>query len=113
MTRKTPEQSRNVPEQVEVMIMDRSYRLACPPADQEVLMDCVSLVDYRMRQVKQAGNLVGTDRIAVMAALTLAREVLAAGSYSAGQDLAPARVKIQQLISLADEILVPQDKLFE
>jgi hypothetical protein len=48
-----------------------------------------------------------------MAALTLAREVLAVGSYTAGQDLAPARVKIQQLIALADEILVPQDKLFE
>jgi cell division protein ZapA len=76
-------------------------------------MDCVSLVDYRMRQVKQSGQLVGTDRIAVMAALTLAREVLAAGSLNVGQDLAPIRVKINQLASMADDILAPQNKLFE
>jgi cell division protein ZapA len=76
-------------------------------------MDCVSLVDYRMRQVKQSGQLVGTDRIAVMAALTLAREVLAAGSLNVGQDLAPIRVKINQLASMTDDILAPQNKLFE
>ncbi|CAM8647744.1 zapA Cell division protein ZapA (stimulator of FtsZ polymerization and Z-ring component) [Burkholderiales bacterium] len=100
-------------DQVEVQILDRSYRLACPPEDQAVLMDCVSLVDYRMRQVKQSGQLVGTDRIAVMAALTLAREVLAAGSLNVGQDLAPIRVKINQLASMTDDILAPQNKLFE
>ncbi len=100
-------------DQVEVQILDRSYRLACPAQDRAVLMDCVSLVDYRMRQVKQSGQLIGTDRIAVMAALTLAREVLAVGTSQVGHDLAPVRVKINQLTAMADEILVPQNKLFE
>jgi cell division protein ZapA len=101
------------PIQVEVQILDRPYKLSCPPAEKPLLMDCVALVDRRMRQAKQGGKLQSADRIAVMAALTLARELLAPAGDAAGLSEVVVRERLQRLTELADETLTPQEKLFD
>jgi cell division protein ZapA len=102
-------------EELEVEIMDRGYRLACPPDEKPLLMECVSMVDTRMRQIKQNSRLQGSDRIAVMAALTLARELLTLPSRaaSAGVGSEELRQALHELIEQADQALAPQEKLFE
>ncbi|MFZ9061146.1 MAG: cell division protein ZapA, partial [Steroidobacteraceae bacterium] len=59
----------------------------CSPEEKPMLLECAAMVDTRMRQVKQAGKLQSADRIAVMAALNIANELLAAkgrGELEAG-----------------------------
>ncbi|MFM1881538.1 MAG: hypothetical protein RLZZ344_1772 [Pseudomonadota bacterium] len=102
-------------EEVEVEIMDRVYRLACPADEKPLLMECVGMVDTRMRQIKQNSRLQGSDRIAVMTALTLARELLTAPKVqaAAGINEEDLRSALNELIRQADQALAPQEKLFE
>lgn len=62
---------------VTVHIMDKEYRVACPPEERDALLRAAAMVDDRMRVVRDSGRLVGLDRIAVVTALNLANELLA------------------------------------
>ncbi len=61
---------------VSVHILDKEYRIACKRGDQEELLESARYLDQRMREVKQKGNVIGVDRIAVLTALTMATELL-------------------------------------
>ncbi|MDR5778691.1 cell division protein ZapA [Caballeronia sp. LZ065] len=62
--------------QIEVSILGQPYRLACSPETEGPLREAVARVDAEMNKVRNASNVRGTDRIAVMAALSLASELL-------------------------------------
>jgi cell division protein ZapA len=63
---------------VTVRILDKEYRVACQPDEQEGLIDSARLLDQRMREIRQTGRVIGSDRIAVMAALNITYELLQA-----------------------------------
>lgn len=77
-----------------------------------MLMECVALVDARMRQVKATSKLQGLDRIAVMAALTLARDFLSSSSGTSQSERDEALRRIAAVADVLDQALVPQEKLF-
>ncbi|RKP44839.1 cell division protein ZapA [Trinickia fusca] len=62
--------------QIEVSILGQSYRLACSPETEAALLEAVARVDAEMTKIRTHSNVRGTDRIAVMAALSLASELL-------------------------------------
>jgi cell division protein ZapA len=62
--------------QIEATILGQSYRLACSPETDAALLEAVARVDAEMTKIRSASNVRGTDRIAVMAALSLASELL-------------------------------------
>lgn len=62
--------------QVSVRILDKDYCVACQPHEEEGLRDSARLLDQRMRGIYQTGRVIGTDRIAVIAALNLAHELI-------------------------------------
>ncbi len=104
--------SNSVSERIEVQILDRTYQLSCTPDDKAMLLECVALVDARMRQVKATSRLQGVDRIAVMAALTLARDVLASDNTGASGEKDEAVQRIAAITKVLDAALIPQEKLF-
>jgi cell division protein ZapA len=104
--------SKTEQERIEVQILDRAYQLSCAPGDKPMLLECVALVDARMRQVKASSKLQGADRIAVMAALTLARDVLGGGALQDAGTREEALKKITAISQTLDAALVPQEKLF-
>lgn len=61
--------------QIEVQIMQQSYRLACPEGQQERLLQAVERVDAAMVRIRDAGKVRARERIAVLAALNLAFEL--------------------------------------
>ncbi|MDA8520072.1 cell division protein ZapA [Acidovorax sp. NCPPB 4044] len=61
--------------QIEVQIMQQSYRLACPEGQQERLLQAVERVDSAMTRIRDAGKVRARERIAVLAALNLAFEL--------------------------------------
>jgi len=72
---------------VSVKILEKEYHVACPPEQQAALVDSASLLNKRMKEIRDSGKVVGLDRIAVMAALNIANELLAAkgrGELEAG-----------------------------
>jgi len=67
-------------EQIDVRILDRDYRLAVSSDEKSKLIDAVRVVDDKMKAIRDAGRIAGIDRIAVMAALQLAHELITAQS---------------------------------
>lgn len=61
---------------VTVQILEKEYRVACRPGEEDGLMSASKLLDARMREIRSSGRVIGADRIAVMAALNLAHELL-------------------------------------
>ena len=74
---------------VAVRILDKEYRIACGPDEQTGLRESARMLDQRMREIRQTGRVIGTDRIAVMAALNIAYELikLQQGQVAGQQDL--------------------------
>jgi cell division protein ZapA len=105
-------------EQISVRILDRDYRLAVPTEGKEQLIEAARAVDERMCALRDSGRVVGTDRIAVMAALQLANELVglrqggqvAAAPATEGQSEAVRRVR--RLTAEIDAELRRQESLF-
>jgi cell division protein ZapA len=64
------------PVPVHVHILDREYQVACQPGEEETLKASARYLDSKMREIRDRGNVIGIDRIAVMAALNIAHEYL-------------------------------------
>jgi cell division protein ZapA len=65
---------RNV--RVSVRILEKEYQVACLPEERSELLDSAEFLNAKMREIRDGGNIVGLDRIAVMAALNLSHELL-------------------------------------
>jgi cell division protein ZapA len=61
---------------VNVRILEKEYQFACPMDEKNDLIRSAEYLNARMKQIREIGNVVGTDRIAVMAALNLANDLL-------------------------------------
>ncbi len=61
---------------VSVHILDKEYLVACQPEEKETLLESSRHLDQKMREIRDGGKIIGTDRIAVMAALNITHELL-------------------------------------
>ena len=61
---------------VTVQIMGKEYRVACQDHEREELIASARILDEKMRDVRDSGKVVGTEKQAVMAALNLSHELL-------------------------------------
>lgn len=76
----------NKPNAVAIHILDKEYLINCPPGEEDALRQSAKHVDERMREVKNTGKIVGTDRLAVMTALNIAHELISMQSRPANID---------------------------
>ena len=61
---------------VTIRILEKEYHVACPAAEKPALVAAAELLNLKMREIRDSGKVVGLDRVAVMAALNLANELL-------------------------------------
>ena len=92
-------------------IMGREFRVACAEGERAGLLEAVSYLDARMCEIRDAGRVTSTERIAVMAALNMAHELLRT-RVAGGVDLGELRRRIVAMQEAADAALSSQDKLF-
>lgn len=101
--------------QLDVTIMGQAYKLACREGEEQTLQQAVDYLDEKMCAIRDAGKIKGTDRIAVMAALGIAAELLstksAEGPFS-GLALSEVKQKIAAMHTVLDAALAPQENLF-
>lgn len=96
---------------IEVNILGRSYRVACEEGEREALLQAVAYLDAKMGEIKKAGKVNGSDRIAVMAALNIAHELLST-KLGSGFDIGQAKRRIASIEAKLDTALAQQEKLF-
>lgn len=116
--------------QLDVALLGRDYKVACKESERAELVEAVAFLDRRMREIRDTGKIAGVERVAVMAALNLAHELMRAKSAGAppvaakpapGQnapaansaiDADAARRRIGSMHSAIDALMAEQEKLF-
>jgi cell division protein ZapA len=88
---------------VSVQILDKEYLVACTPEEKETLLESSRHLDEKMREIRDSGKIIGTDRIAVMAALNISHELLEHQKSSKTEDIATSKrfMKLQSKIETA------------
>jgi cell division protein ZapA len=95
---------------VTVRILEKEYHVACPADEKTALLASADLLNQKMREIRDAGKVVGLDRVAVMAALNLANELLETRGQGAElKDIVGLRIKAMR--ARLDEALGPAKQL--
>ena len=121
----SPSRVERAQQSVGVSLLGRDYRVVCADSERAELDEAVALLERRMREIRDASKVVGNERIAVMAALNLAHDLLRARHAPAAGERAPAddtaafaiddtgaRRRILAMRASIEEVLGGQDKLF-
>ena len=61
---------------VSVRILEKEYHITCPVEERSDLLDSAEFLNAKMREIRDSGKVVGLDRIAVIAALNMANELI-------------------------------------
>ena len=104
---------------IEVKLLGKEYRVACEPAERESLLAAVAFLDDKFKEAgDKAPNSArgGGERVAVMMALNLAHELLAAKNTPTNVAMALESESIQRRINFIeaklDESLAQHEQLF-
>jgi cell division protein ZapA len=60
---------------VDIHILDKDYQVSCPTEESEALLCSAKKLNSQMQNIRNTGNVIGVERIAVMAALNLTYEI--------------------------------------
>ena len=107
---------------VMINVMGRELRVAAPEGEEKQLLASVDLLNRKMKEIRDTGKVVGTERIAIMAALNMAHDLLnhtesggkasAVSSSHAGVDDTLVRRKMAEFENIIEKAVSEQDKLF-
>ncbi|WP_298233703.1 cell division protein ZapA [uncultured Azohydromonas sp.] len=96
--------------QLEVTILGQSYLLGCPDGGEQALQAAVAQVDREMTAIRDAGRIKARERIAVLAALNLAYQLVQRPAAPPPGETgtaatAPSEAQLQALIERIDRAL--------
>lgn len=90
--------------------MGREFKVSCSEDEREGLITSVNYLDKKMREIRDTGKVIGVERIAIMAALNLAHELLT--TRSGGVDIGDIKRRIAVMQEQVDGVIADQNKLF-
>ena len=95
---------------VTIKILGKDYQVACPAEERAALLASAELLNKKMREIRDSGKVVGLDRIAVMAALNMANEMI--GTRSGDEELRNmVGLRIKSMRERLDSALGPGHQL--
>ena len=56
---------------VSVTVLDKEFRIACPPQERDALIRAARHLDGKMREIRHTGKVIGNDRAVSYTHLTL------------------------------------------
>jgi len=95
---------------VSVRILEKEYQFTCAPDERAALLDSAEYLNGEMRKIRDTGKVIGLDRIAVMAALNMANELLKARARDASLDVDVVQ-KLRQMREQVDAALARGQQL--
>ena len=95
---------------VSVRIMEKEYVIACPYEERTALLDTAEFLNSRMREIRDSGKVIGVERIAIMAALNIAHELLT--TRTGGFDIGDFKRRINSMQEQIDREISEQNELF-
>ena len=89
---------------ISIQIMGKEYQVACPPDKITELHAAALLLSEKMQEIKNTGKIIGNEKIAVMAAINLANELLTLKGQSVWQD-SDIQDKLTMLCNKVEKVL--------
>ena len=96
---------------LDVSIMGREFRISCTEGEQKDLIKAVEYLNNKMREIRDAGKVIGVERIAIMAALNITHEYLST-RVEGGFDVGEFKRRILDMQTAIDQAINGQDELF-
>lgn len=84
---------------ISVSILDKDYKIACPVGEQPALLASAKYLDNKMRQVRDNGTIIGSERIAVITALNITNDLLSSSENAIPPELSPRLRNLESKIS--------------
>ena len=97
------------PRSIDIHILGRAFKVACSREEESALIAAADYLDKKMHEIRYTSKVIGAERIAIMAGLNLAHDLLTQGG---GGLIEEARTRVQHCNTLLDSVLEDQDKLF-
>jgi cell division protein ZapA len=91
-------------------VLGRDFSVACPENERDNLLAAANYLDAKMQEIQKSGKVVGQDRIAIMAALNIAYELLT--SQPGDTHSISAKQKVRDLQNKVDQAIAEQNQLF-
>ena len=91
--------------------MGKDYLVACGEDEKQDLKRSAEFLDRKMCEIRDSGKIIGTDRIAVMAALNIAHELLNQGNDGGDVSQNAMRDRIMSLSSKIEDALYKSRQL--
>lgn len=95
---------------LQINVMGREFRVACPENEQKGLLEAVDYLNKKMLEIRENGKVIGLERIAIMAALNIANELLS--TKVGGFDIAELKRRMESMETMLDRAMRDQSKLF-
>ena len=106
---------------LDITLLGKEYRVACPPEEREALLVTVAYVDEKMHDIAEKTKSNMAERIAVMAALNIAHEHLSRTHQNSetqqisgaetGLDFGAVKRRISDMEAKLEAVLAPQESL--
>ncbi len=61
---------------IKIRILDKEYQVNCQPEEREALEYSAQVLNEKMEEIRRGSHIIGSERIAVMAALNLAHDLI-------------------------------------
>jgi cell division protein ZapA len=95
---------------LQITIMGRDFRVACPEEEQSGLLEAVDYLNKKMIEIRDTGKVIGLERIAIMAALNIAHELLS--TKVGGFDMGEIKRRMTRMETVIDQAMSERAKLF-
>jgi cell division protein ZapA len=93
-----------------VRILDKEYQVACPAEEVDALTSSARFLDRQMNEIRDSGKVFGLDRIAVMAALNIANEMISSRDSLASTE-GQQNARVVQLTEQISQVLAEHKQL--
>lgn|SRR5688500_13980171 len=96
---------------LDITLMGLEFRIVCADDEHEELLEAVGYLDKKIREIKDSGKVVGSERVAIMAALSITHELLTSRKQE-GFDMEAFKRRIVHMQAALDAVIPEQDDLF-
>ena len=94
-------------------LLGREFRVACPDGEEKQLLASADYLNRKLKEVRDTGKVIGNERIAIMAALNIAHELMSNKPNGPAVDVAAFRRRIVAMQeTLESALAADQEKLF-
>ena len=99
-----------------ISLLGREFRVACPDGEEKQLLASADYLNRKLKEVRDTGKVAGNERIAIMAALNIAHELVSnkgGGAVANAVDGNAIRRRISAMQETVEAALAAdQEKLF-